>query len=743
DDESFVVSFEALFPPDLMQDATDWDLMTSMDFLMDFVNQFNYFHTWVYGSIEVEWDIEKINAGSLNTWERRARDFETHLEGLKTILGNEMRFVTSSELSQLFSSFKDEKEHFDITYLLLSLPLFLLVLLVLLEINRLGSESQGKEVELLHLNGVALREMIAILAIERFFVSTGSLLLGMILTPFFIEIAKALFPRALTIDSPNILLEALTIEICLLMVALVFLTSIPAILSSLRRIEHIGTPIKNRKPVFHQSILILMTILFLATILIIFSAFILGLPEAEEGGPSDLVFVGEHLRFAAFSIILLVAPVLIIRFLNRIYGKSGSYIWKSYTHKSTLSFQLYQEEAKYLARPALILFLALMLLVPSLVVTPSINAHLEEESQLAVGSSLIIENWKETIPITSVHNVSAAIEATSLVYHVFLTGRFPPLREQLSILVIDPMSFIKVANLELSSKGRLIPLKSINQLFSNFTMLVGAGCTPNIAKGDNVSLQAWETKEEDDSLHYIPHELDFLVVDKFDLFPLLNILTQAIASTEEINALDELIMSHGNWDIFSNISSLDSSITWSLRKGLMVGLNDPSKQESVARKLQETFGRTVRSIKGVKKSFESPFHNSYSIIGTTSLLVALIAALIVGAASANTLLNRRRDGFEVLLHRGMSRQKVTFLAAQEFGLAMFLPTILGLFLGLLYLKSMEGILSIYEGQLSFSWLLNPLVMVASALALILTVFLIWIGIFFLAISRHHFAKGED
>ncbi|MFX0117585.1 MAG: hypothetical protein ACFFB3_23775, partial [Candidatus Hodarchaeota archaeon] len=32
DDESFLASFEALFPPDLMQDATDWDLMTSMDF---------------------------------------------------------------------------------------------------------------------------------------------------------------------------------------------------------------------------------------------------------------------------------------------------------------------------------------------------------------------------------------------------------------------------------------------------------------------------------------------------------------------------------------------------------------------------------------------------------------------------------------------------------------------------------------------------------------------------------------
>ncbi|MHA2232244.1 MAG: FtsX-like permease family protein [Candidatus Hodarchaeales archaeon] len=740
--EIFTASLEALFSPDLLEQSENWDFATSSEYLIEWANRFSNFHSLVYGYIEVDWNVEKI-AGNLEKWKSRAKEFENHLEGVKAFLGTEMRFTTNDELSQLLTSFEEEKQHFDLTYLLLALPLFLLMLLVLLEINRLGNESQTREIELLYLNGVSLRETTAVLLIERLLVALCSLILGLTISPFFILAAQTLFVFNSLDNLGNVLSDALSIDIFAVLAALVFLTSIPSVINTIRRAERTEGALREIEGIWHRSFMVLATIIGLAGGLIIFSVLVLDLPGAESADSSDLVFAGEHLRFAASSMILMATPPLIIRLFNAIYGRIGFRIWKSHAKKATMAFQLFREEAQFLGRPALIIFLTLMLLVPSLIVTPSIDAHLEEESRLVLGSTLVIENWAETIPTMEVHDISPAIAATSLVYHVTLIARFPPLHNDLSILVIDPLSFIEIASLELPSTGSLISLESVKQLSSNNTMLIDSGRVADLEKGDWASFKAWETLEESNATRYVPHELAFQVVDEFDLFPLLSVITRFVASTENIDYFDELIMSHESWNSLSNAASFDPSISISeIETGLMVGLNDASKQEQIARKLQESFGRPVRSLNGVKESFESPFHQSYIIIGTTTLIVAIIAAITIGVTSANALLNRRRDGYEVLVRRGMSRYRITLLAAQEFGMATIAPILLGLFFGLLYLSSMEGILTIYEGQLSFQWLLNPMELIISVLALILAIGLAWIGSFYVGISRRHFATGE-
>ncbi|MHA2272976.1 MAG: FtsX-like permease family protein [Candidatus Hodarchaeales archaeon] len=744
DEETFVHSLEALFSNDLTEQSANWGLLTSIDYLIELCDRFAFFHSFVYGYIEVEWHVEGIT-GNHQTWKNRARDFESRIEGVKPLLGSSMRFTPNDELSQLLSSFKDEKEHFDLTYALLSLPLFVLVLLVLLEVNRLGNESQTREIELLSINGVGLLESFSILAIERIAISVISAALGIIFAPFFILLAQIFaLPGTSSISIRSTYPEALSIEICAILIGLVFLTGIPSILSSLRRSETIGIALKENKQAMHQSFIILLTVICLGAVLLLFSAIVLDLPTNDAEG-SDAIFVGEHLQFAAFSIFFLAAPPVIIRAFNSLSGRIGSRLWKSHRHKSTLPFQLFREEAHFLARPALILLLTLMLLVPSLVVTPSINAHLEEESQLVVGSTLVVENWVETIPLETVYNVSSAIETASIVRHIFLDGRFPPLKEKMSFIVIDPMSFSNLPSLELDSKGPLVSRESIKQLSSNGTILVGARRSANLEKEDWISFKTWEPTEEENLTHYIPHEVEFQILDFIDLFPLLTILTRTLADIEEIdrNMIDELVMSHESWDTLSNLISLDSSNEiLASRTGLMIELNDPSMQNQVAGKLQETFGRSVRSLNDIKQSFESPFHESYIIIGSTSLLIAIIAVLTISSSSANALLNRRKDGFEVLLRRGMTRRKVTLQAAQEFGLAIVIPAILGITMGFLYLFSMEGILSIHENLLPFRWLLNPFELWLAAIALIFGVYLVWVSAFFAVISRSHFTTGR-
>ncbi|MFW9915657.1 MAG: FtsX-like permease family protein [Candidatus Thorarchaeota archaeon] len=743
DEETFVHSL-ALFSSDLTEQSANWDLITSIDYLIEFCNRFTFFHSLIYGYIEVEWHVEAIT-GNHQTWKNRARDFESRIEGVKPFLGSSMRFTPNDELSRLLSSFKDEKEHFDLTYALLSLPLFVLVLLVLLEVNGLGNESQSREIELLSINGVGLLETFSIFAIERIAVSVISAALGIIFAPFFILLAQIFdLPGASSISFRSTYPEALSIEICAIIIGLVFLTSIPSILSSLRRSETIGITLKEKKQALHKSFIILLTVICLGIVLLLFSVIVLDLPRNEAQG-SDAIFVGEHLKFGAFSIFFLAAPPLIIRAFNSLSGRIGSRLWKSHRHKSTLPFQLFREEAHFLARPALILLLTLMLLVPSLVVTPSINAHLDEESQLVAGSTLIVENWVETFPLEAVYNVSSAIETASIVRHIFLDGRFPPLKEKLSFLVIDPTNFSNLPSLELDSTGSLASRESIQQLTSNGTTLVGAGCSANLEKGDSISFKTWEPTEEENFTHYVPHEAEFRILDFIDLFPLLTVLTRTLADVEELdrNLIDELVMSHGSWNILSNLISLDSSNEiLASRTGLMVELNDPSMQDQVAGKLQETFGRSVRSLNDIKQSLESPFHESYIIIGTTSLLIAVIAVLIMSSSSANALLNRRRDGFEVLIRKGMTRKRVTLQAAQEFGLAIALPAILGIAIGFLYLFSMEGILSIHENLLPFHWLLNPFELWLAAIAVIFSVYMVWVCTFFAVISRAHFMTGR-
>ncbi|MFX0117569.1 MAG: FtsX-like permease family protein [Candidatus Hodarchaeota archaeon] len=172
----------------------------------------------------------------------------------------------------------------------------------------------------------------------------------------------------------------------------------------------------------------------------------------------------------------------------------------------------------------------------------------------------------------------------------------------------------------------------------------------------------------------------------------------------------------------------------------MVRLDDESAQKAVAIDLQQAFGKPVKSISGVKASFANPFHESYKIISTTSLIVAVIIMLVIGIISANILLNQRKDGFEILLQKGMTRGEVTLIAAEEFGMAIALPALLGVGLGVAYLFSIRGIFSIYSDFLSFTLLWKPLDLSIVILGMIIGIFLIWIISFILAFSRHYWSS---
>lgn len=742
DDESLIASLEALFPRDLLLQSRNWDLLTSIDNLLELAGGFTNFDSLTYGYLEVRWDISKIDVDNLGMWKSRARNFEARLEGSKNLLGSPMRFVTNKELSQLLADFKEERQQFDLSYLLLSLPLFLLVVLALLEVNRVGHESRSREFELLHLHGVGLLEATSILVIERLLIACGSLIMGIILSPFFVWLTQVTLLGSSSLDVKNAPIEALSIDIWALLAAMIILTSIPNIVGPLRRNKRLQTSVKQRKNIGSQTYLILAAIICIGIVLMLFASVALDIAGSGETGSTDLAYFGDNLDFAASSIFMLVVPFLIIYVSIIFIGKIGSLVWRSYARKLTLPLLLFREDARFMARPAFILFLAIMLLIPSLVVGPSIDAHLEEESQLVVGSTLIVDNWEDTIPAAGVHNLSSAIEETSLVHHILLNGMFPPLREKLSILIIDPINFGKMASLEKGSGGLLVPPNSIRQLSTSETVLMGSDGAADLERGDWISFKSWDVIEEENLTHYVPKELEFQITGFFDLFPLLSITTQVLTGYEETDEIDELVMSHLSWNALSNHLSQDSLVQWSIKTSLLVRLSDVSMQQQVARKIQETFGRPVKTVDSVKQSFENPFHESYTIIAATSLLFSLIAALTIGAASANTLMNRQRGGFEVLLLRGMSRRRVTFIAAQEFALLIIMPSILGILFGYMYLSSMRGILSIYENLLSFQWLLNPFEINFAVLALILGVFLLWIGSFFIAISRSHFAFGD-
>ncbi|MFX0117568.1 MAG: hypothetical protein ACFFB3_23685, partial [Candidatus Hodarchaeota archaeon] len=349
----------------------------------------------------------------------------------------------------------------------------------------------------------------------------------------------------------------LQIQYYLFFAILIFLASLPNIASSLHKANSVQNMQRRKQSTWGQLYVILVTIIGFAALLLLSSQNLQEISDSGTAGYSGIGFFTSNTSLAAVSMLLIVTLPLLIRFLNAINSKIGSRIWKSHTHRKMLALQFFQEDAQYLAHPALVLFLTLILLVPSLVLTPSINSHLEGESRLVVGSTLLIENWEDTIPDETVRTISPRIVETSLVQHIVLKGRFPPLYEQLSILVIDPPSFTSVAYLNAGSKDPLISIESIKRLTTNETLLLGSSFIGDFESGDFVSFTAWKTRKQANQTLYIPYESKFQIIDFFDLFPLLSIETHSLIRTGQGTRFVELVMGYKNWMNLANLTGLN------------------------------------------------------------------------------------------------------------------------------------------------------------------------------------------
>ncbi|MFX0115941.1 MAG: FtsX-like permease family protein [Candidatus Hodarchaeota archaeon] len=733
------------FPRDFIERASWSDFLTSHTYLVEIANGFSAYFGQIYGTFDIVWNVKKIKARDIGVWQDREQAFRQLLNEKEVqIQGTRAYFWISEELLELFADFKEELQRFDLTYILLSIPLLILILLILLEVNSLGNESQAREIKLLYLNGVRFSEAASLLLIERMAIAFFSSIIGIVISPLFVNLAQTILPGFPSwIDPVESFQRMFSVQTIILVTILVFLTSSPSIIRALRQTETIRGQLPVEKRVWKRSHVVLVTLIGFAVLLLVFSELIQAITGSEGDVGEDISFFGVHLDFMATSIILLAIPALLIRIINELSSRVGSRLWHTYSHKITIGFQLFREEAKHFARPALVIFLMLMILIPALFVSPSIDIHLEEESKLVVGSDILFENWNETISPDIVYNISNNIANASLVRHILADGAFPPLREKQSILVVDPQSFAEVAHLELASKGPLAPIDSIKALSNNKTLLLGSKERSALEKGESVSFKAWERIEIENRTEFVPHQLDFRIEEFFDLFPLLSHLTRSTADEEEIlRYYDEIVMSYDNWLQLSAIFQLDGSITYSISTKLLIRLKDPAQQEQVSKKFYKALGLTANTSISMKESFESPFQGSYVILSNLTIMIGMLVVVAIAITSANTLINRRREGIEVLLRMGMARRSATLVAAQEFAIAILIPTILGTLFGLAYLFSMEKVLSVYTNLLEFQWLIDPIFLIIAVFLLVFFTYIIWVGSFYLAISRYRFAAEE-
>ncbi|MFW9917432.1 MAG: FtsX-like permease family protein [Candidatus Thorarchaeota archaeon] len=729
DSEIVETNLAGRFPEDFLRRLGWSAMLTSFENLVEFVNRFDYYWGYSSGTVDIEWRLEKIRVRDIGLWQKRARAFGIIAEKPHYIQGNRINFSVAEEFSKLLSDFKEEQREFDSTYLLLSIPLLILFLLVLLEVNSLGSDSQARELNLLYLNGLRLGEAASLLIVERLVVALISTIIGAVASPLFINLAQTLLPGLPSrLDPVNSFQELFSLQIIVVVASLIFLASIPSVASPLRRAETIRHRLVHDRRIWKRSYVILATIIGFAAFLLLFSEFV-------SPASSD---------FLAISIILLAIPAILIRIINRLSSWIGSKIWQSHSRKATIALQLFREEVSFFSRPALVMFLLLMILVPALFVTPSINSHLTQESKLVVGSNILVDNWNDTISTDAIRNTSKSIADTSIVHYVLLEGAFPPLWKRQSILVIDPASFAKTAFLKLESRGQLISDDSIKQLSTNKTMLLGLKTHSMIERGDIITFKAWERNFTENRTEFTPHQFNFQIVDRFSLFPVLSSLTKAAFGNDEGNyrECDEIVMSHDSWDQLVSLFQLDSSITYSMETKLLIKLEDPSRQEQVAKEIYRTFDYPTNTSNSVKESFESPFHGSYAILSDLTIMIGLLVIVAIAVTSANTLLNRRKQGIEVLLQMGMARRTATLIAAQEFAIAIIIPIVLGTIFGLVYLFSMEGVLSVYTNLLEFQWLVNPAVLLITISFFAFFTYVIWIASFYIAISRHKFTAEE-
>ncbi|MHA2270932.1 MAG: hypothetical protein ACXACI_03655, partial [Candidatus Hodarchaeales archaeon] len=660
DPEIVETNLAGRFPEDFLR-RFGWSvILTSFDNLVEIVNRFNYYWGHSSGTVDIQWSLDKIKVSDVSLWQKRARDSGIIAANPYYIQNRDIHFWVTDEFARLLSDFKEEQSEFDSTYLLLSIPLFILILLVLLEVNSLGNDSQARELNLLYLNGLRLGEAASLLIVERLVVALISTIIGTAASPLFINLAQTLLPGLPSrLDPMKSFQDLFSLQIIVFVASLIFLASTPSLVSPLRRAETIRRRMVHDSRIWKRSYVILATIIGFAAFLLLFSEFI-------SSASSD---------FMAISIILLAIPAVLIRFINRLSSWIGSRIWQSHSRKATIALQLFREEVSFFSRPALVMFLLLMILVPALFVAPSINSHLTQESKLVVGSNILVENWNDTISTDVIQNTSKNIADTSIVHYVLLEGAFPPLCKRQSVLVIDPVSFAKVAFLKLESKGQLVSDDSIKQLATNKTMLLGLKAHPMIDRWDIITFKAWERNFTGNRTEFSPHQFNFQIVDRFSLFPVLSSLTKSTLGEDEENyrECDEIVMSHDSWDQLVTIFQLDSSITYSIETKLLIKLEDPSKQEQVAKEIERTLDYATNTSNSVKESFESPFHGSYVILSDLTIMIGLLVVVAIAVTSANTLLNRRKQGIEVLLQMGMARRTATLIAAQEFAIAIVVP----------------------------------------------------------------------
>ncbi len=408
--------------------------------------------------------------------------------------------------------------------------------------------------------------------------------------------------------------------------------------------------------------------------------------------------------FLALSIAILIFGIFFIlyaffynfsKLIAKIYTSVGEKFWLKKKNFITLVMKNISFSKKNIQQILFGVFIVSINIIPSFVIKPSIQNHLDLNATIATGfSDLEINSWNsnQTLKqeISDINGVNFTAEIINVELYTETGYSTLDFNQYLiNILVINVSNFAKLIKFNPYKNEKALEYDKIQSLEQNMSYMTNSNFAKKFAFNKGNILNSWDFINT-------PRNYQMVYIDNFDYFPAMAVFEKDLLFKlyyPETDTFQMVLNYNSYWTLINNSQDFEFI---SIQSKLLIKTDKGINNTIIKEYLLKNYNINAFTLDEIKESMNKETSEFiFGLFKFQSILYVFTFVLVGYFASCNTFLQRTRN-IENALRIGASRKQIFLEYTLEFIFLVFIQVLISILLGILLLRLYVALLNINQ-----------------------------------------------